>query len=267
MTQPRSPLPAQRVETCDYCQGRKGEGRIGYNVEPGHALFGQTFPCPKCNQRASVAASGLKTHETGVTLDSLATVGRPGAGKMKQAAARFIRKPRGFLSFFGGTGNGKTIAAMAIVNACLEHGIQAQYVTAKGLMDYLREAFDPKIPESDAGRIRKLARIPVLVIDEFADVRNSEYTAEMQRYLVNERYRDANVLGTVFCWNYTWKDLPWPSVVSRLQEFDFVENNDIDLRPRVGAMKQKMSAQDNSESIFDMGENERAAVFERGECA
>jgi chromosomal replication initiation ATPase DnaA len=223
---------------CAFCEDK---GTIRYDVELGHPYFGRVFPCPKCQQKVIDAACGLKTHERRITLDSLVTKGRPGAAAMLQAATKFIEKPIGFLSLYGSNGNGKTIVLQAIVNACLAKGIQAEYITAKLLMDHLREAFDPKLPETDIVRIRRLATVPVLVIDEFSDARDTPYAAEMQRHLVNERYRDARTLGTVFAWNVTFDDLPWPSVVSRMQEFPFVENKDPDLRPRIGAKKKELA--------------------------
>jgi hypothetical protein len=266
--QPWPSSPVKAVEICPHCQMPAGEGRVYVDelALPGERQFGKTMPCPKCQAPALLETCGLKTHETGLTLDSLITAGRPGAGEMKAAARRFIRRPLGFMSFFGGCGNGKTIAAMAVVNECLKNGVQAQYVTAKILMDYLREAFDPKIMESDAGRIRKLASVSVLVIDEFADVRNSPYTSEMQKHLINERYRDCHNLGTVFCWNETWDDLPWPNIVSRLREFDWVENRDHDLRRVIGQKKKELAAADRpNDDVFETGESQ--SVFARNERA
>lgn len=223
---------------CEYCQDKTA---IRYEVEIGHPYFGRSFPCPKCQHLAIDAACGLRTDERKITLARLVTKGRPGAEEMANEARKFISRPIGFLSLFGTNGNGKSIVLQAIVNACLERGIQAQYITAKILMDYLREAFDPKVMETDIQRIRRLASVPVLCIDEFADARDTPYVAEMQRHLINERYRDAKLIGTVFAWNTTLDDLPWPSVVSRLQEFPMVENRDPDLRPRIGAKKKEHS--------------------------
>jgi hypothetical protein len=236
-------LKTAHKPACAFCDDKKV---IRYNVEIGHPYFGRAFPCPKCQHKVIDAACGLKTHERRITLDNLVVKGRPGALEMSQAARKFTEKPTGFLSLYGTNGNGKTIVLQAIVNACLEKGIQAEYITAKLLMDYLREAFDKNVIETDISRIRRLASVPVLVIDEFADARDTPYAAEMQRHLINERYRDARTLGTVFAWNVTFDDLPWASVVSRLQEFPFIENRDQDLRPRIGAKKKELAnAQEN----------------------
>jgi chromosomal replication initiation ATPase DnaA len=219
---------------CEYCQDVHF---VRYDYPVGHPRFGLISPCPKCNQKAIDAACGLKTHERAVTLDKLITVNRPGAQAMKRAGLKFLANPVGFLSVYGPCGNAKTILLQAIVNACLASGIEARYLTAHELMDYLKEAFDPHIMETDIGRIRRLANIPVLAIDEMDKAKNTEYSADMQQHLINERYRNANVLGTVFAWNGTLDTLPWPAVVSRISEYPHIENKDEDLRPAIGAAK------------------------------
>jgi DNA replication protein DnaC len=204
-------------------------------VPVGHTYFGKISPCPKCNQATIDAACGLKTHERRVNLAQLITTNRPGAQAMKEAGQQFIANPRGFLSVYGPCGNAKTVLLQAITNACLDNGIEARYLTAHELLDYLKEAFDPRVMETDIGRIHRLASIPVLVIDELDKARNTEYAADMQQHLINERYRNAQTLGTVFAWNGTLNTLPWPAVVSRITEFVHIENGDVDLRPILGA--------------------------------
>ena len=203
-----------------------------------------------------------------ISLARLLTAERPGAARMKYVSERFIKKPVGLAAFFGGYGNGKTLALQAIVNGCLARGVEARYLTGKELVMYLREAFDPLVKETDVARINQLARVPVLCIDELADAGNTPYAREMQQHLINARYRYASTLGTVFAWNVTWADIPWPGVVSRIREFDYnvVEVKDADLRPALGAARAKqMAAQETREAVFDMGAGERATVFAREE--
>ncbi len=156
---------------------------------------------------------------------------------MKEAAEKFISNPRGFLSFFGGYGTGKTIALQAIVNECNERGIEAIYLTAHELMDYLYEAFDPKVMETDRGRVNRLASVPVLVIDELDKARDTPYAADMQFHLFDTRYRRAHELGTVLAWNGDLNTLPWPAVVSRISEFRHIQVSDSDMRPVIGGAR------------------------------
>lgn len=208
-----------------------------YDVPFGHAKFGKIDPCPKCNQAAVTYNSGLQPHERGITVDNIITAGRPDALRMRGAVERFIAQPVGFLSIYGSYGNAKTVALMAIVNACLAKNIEARYLTAHQLMDFLYEAFDQKVMETDRGRIKRLAEIPVLVIDELDKARDTAYAKDMQQHLIDERYRNAGTLGTVFAWNGDLSTIPWGAVVSRMREFPTVENLDQDMRPAIGKAK------------------------------
>lgn len=156
---------------------------------------------------------------------------------MKRAGLKFLADPVGFLSVYGPCGNAKTILLQAIVNECLRKGIEARYLTAHELMDYLKEAFDPHIMETDRGRIARLAAVQVLCIDEMDKAAPTPYASEMQQHLINDRYRNADVLGTVFAWNGDINTLPWPAVVSRIREYPYIDNQDPDLRPAIGAAK------------------------------
>jgi DNA replication protein DnaC len=220
---------------CSVC----GDARyLREDLPVGHPRFGIISPCPACNQKAIDAACGLMTHERAVTLDRLITKDRPGAQAMKRAGIKFISSPVGFLSVHGSCGNAKTVLLQAVVNSCLANGVEARYLTAHELLDYLREAFDPKVMETDIGRIRRLANIPVLCVDELDKAKNTEWAADMQNHLINERYRNARVLGTIFAWNGTLNALPWPAVISRITEYRHIENNDPDLRNAIGASKE-----------------------------
>lgn len=178
--------------------------------------------------------SGLRDRERQITLDSIKTANRPHTLKMKQAAMEFIKNPKGFLSFHGGNGTGKTMIAMAIVNAMVDKGVEARYLTAAELLAILRETFDMEAGETDYSRLHKFANIPMLVIDEIDKLRDTPYSREIQQELINLRYREADILGTVLVWNGELDSLPWPSVISRLSEFTVVKNSDSDMRKLLG---------------------------------
>lgn len=228
-----------RLQSEPQCGGCQDRGLISYDVPVHDYRFGRLFPCPKCNQVGVTVQSGLQPQERNITLSKLAADkdNDPDTLRMKTAAQAFIERPVGFLSLHGGYGNGKTVALMAIVNAMLEKGIEARYLTAHELMAYLYDAFDRNIMETDEGRVRRLSQIPVLVIDEFDKARDTPYAADMQFHLIDTRYRAKETLGTVFAWNGGLDALPWPAVVSRLREFPVIENRDDDARPAIGERK------------------------------
>jgi DNA replication protein DnaC len=198
-------------------------------------MFGQLWPCPKCNQQ-SLVAKGLNEAESKVRFDQFQTDGRPGAAKMVQAAKKFIGNHCiGFLSIHGGFGNGKTTLMHAIANECAELGIPSQYITMTEVMIYAKEAFqNQQATDSDYGRITKLAKTRVLLIDELDKANLKEYGREVQNYLFNFRYRNAKDLGTVLAWNGDFNTIDLPAVLSRLSEFVVMRNDDADMRPLLG---------------------------------
>ena len=232
--QPSKPSAQPKPQPCTECNGQR---YYRYDVPMDHVYFGRMFPCPVCNQQEIDYASGLKDRERRIALDAINTHGRPNTQTMKQEVKKFISNPRGFLSLHGNNGTGKTMALMAIVNAVIEAGTQARYLTASELLAYMRETFNDTTKQTDYDRIHELARIPVLCIDEMDKLRDTPYSREIQQELINLRYRDADVLGTVLAWNGELNDLPWQAVISRVSEFVVVKNNDSDMRELLGEIK------------------------------
>ncbi len=174
--------------------------------------------------------------ERKIRFEDIETQGRPGAAAMLAAGRNFVEQGRtGFLTVHGGYGNAKSMFLKALVNDCIAQQVDVRYITMTEVMVYAREAFDSEQRgDSDYGRIGRLASTQVLVIDELDKARVTDYAREVQTHLFDARYRLSHMLGTVVAWNgpFAALDLPW--VRSRLSEFLVVENNDADMRPRVG---------------------------------
>lgn len=230
-------VPPNLLDKDDYgppCPECNGQKYFTYDVEYGHPYFGRIFPCPVCNKIVFDAASGLNEDERRITLEGIVTDGRKSTEKAVKAARAFIEKPYGFLSIHGGFGNGKTTILQAVVNSLMDGGTEARYITAAGLLAYMRDTFNAETKESDYDRLHELARVPVLCIDEMDKLRDTPYSREIQQELINLRYRDAHYLGTVLAWNGGLDDLPWRAVVSRVSEFVVINNTDSDMRKLIG---------------------------------
>ncbi len=104
-------------------------------------------------------------------------------------------------------GNGKSHLGGAIVNACVERGIAAVFITADGLMRRIRDTYnrrgDPKEGELDI--IRRLSEVRVLVLDDVGTERFTPDSSRLLYALVNGRY-EAN-LGIVATSNLCLADL------------------------------------------------------------
>lgn len=205
---------------------------IRYDVDFGHPKFGKYYPCPSCNKPAVDALSGLKPHERQVSINILETSGRPGAQAMKAAAERFVSCPTGFLSIYGGYGNGKTTTMQAIVNHLIARGIDARFMMAHELTEMVKAAIKSE-RDSPFEVVQRLAAVQVLVIDALDQGQWSEYNIVIQNYFFNERYRNEQTLGTVLSWNGPFGSLPsqLDSILSRLSQYPRVYNQDRDMRP------------------------------------
>jgi DNA replication protein DnaC len=190
-----------------------------------------------CNPDALAKKCGLTPFERRIRFEDVATEGRAGAAAMVRAAREFVSNGmKGFLTFHGGFGNGKSTTMKALINACIAAGEpDVRYITMSEVMAYAREAFESQqAGDSDYGRIERLAKVRVLVIDELDKARLSDYAREVQTHLFDKRYRCASDFGTVVAWNGAFATLDMPWVRSRLSEYPVVENLDADMRPLLG---------------------------------
>lgn len=238
----RPPIPARKhspsgngktlTGQCETCQS------LGYykiDVPVGHPDFGQMLLC-ECRSQERVAQlaslSGLKPHES-QRLDALTALDQDAAG-MLRLAWDFVKEPHGWLYLWGGPGNGKSLVLQAVVNEMTMRGIPAVYVTFADLLDLVRETFKPQAEESYQARFRRLQLVPVLAIDEFDKVNETEFVREFRSKLVDHRYRDAvgGQTATLFASNAAPEALPdW--LYSRVNDgrFTVYHNAGGDVRP------------------------------------
>jgi DNA replication protein DnaC len=183
--------------------------------------------------------SGLTPTERALRLSSIDTDGRKGTKAMVDAchALLFLNNATGSLVIHGTSGNAKTVALQACVNALLERNIEAVYITAFDLVSHIREAFNEAREvksESAYDRIVRFGTVPFLAIDELDKVKWTGWVEEQITDLIDRRYRlqiDGQA-GTIIAMNGDPRDMPvW--IYSRLSQGEIVRNDDSDLRPHL----------------------------------
>jgi DNA replication protein DnaC len=125
---------------------------------------------------------------------------------------------------------------MAVVNQCIESGIDAVYTTFADLEGFVRAAFDEKRQDefgTARQRIARLSEVCVLAIDEFDKVKVTAWLDELRFDLLDKRYRSAiaRETGTLLAMNCDPRGLPeW--IASRLYDGRnvVVHNTDSDMR-------------------------------------
>lgn len=107
--------------------------------------------------------------------------------KARRYAERFeqIQEKGLGLLFCGSTGTGKTFYAAAIVNALVDRNIPCLMRTVTDIDMWMQE-------EGRKACMEKLAAIPLLVIDDMAAERQTEYTQEIVTRIIDERSNRLN---------------------------------------------------------------------------
>lgn len=148
------------------------------------------------------------------------------------------QKGKGLL-FFGPVGTGKTFFAASIANALIDKGVPCLVTNFARLTNTLQGMFEGKQEYLDS-----LNNYALLVIDDLASERNTEYMNEVVFNLIDARYRSG--LPLIITTNLTAEELKHPAdmskqrVYSRLFEMCFaVEVKGRDRR------KQKMISDHN----------------------
>ena len=162
-------------------------------------------PC-SCQSTIDSSRSQLKTyaqlgHLERMTFDAVIPEGRAGRAdetlfrSAAETAVRFAADPDGWLVFEGSTGSGKTHLAAAIVNAIIDRGSPAKYVSALNIPDLLRnQHFDDD--EATSGMFEPLLDAPTLVIDDLGAQQATNWVDSKIDQLLTHRFNGR--LPTVF---------------------------------------------------------------------
>ena len=121
------------------------------------------------------------------------------------------------LVLHGGTGTGKTFAAACIANALLDKGVKVMMTNFPRIINALSGMFEGKQEFID-----DLNRYTLLIIDDFAIERQTEYTAEIVQNVIDSRYMARKPL--ILTTNVSYSEIMNPSdirkqrIYSRLKE-------------------------------------------------
>lgn len=142
---------------------------------------------------------------------------------------KFFEKGKGIL-FYGTVGTGKTFLSACIVNALIEKGHPCLCTNFARIVNNVQSKWEDKQQYLDS-----LNRFDLLVIDDLAAERDTEYMGEIVMNIIDARYRAKKPI--IVTTNLTMDELKNPTnirrdrVISRLFEMcAIVEVNGIDRR-------------------------------------
>lgn len=129
---------------------------------------------------------------------------------------RFRTDGKGLI-LYGGTGTGKTFAAACIANALLDKGVRVMMTNFPRIINTLSGMYEGK-----QAYIDDLNHYSLLVIDDFAIERQTEFTAEIVQNVIDSRYmaRKPLILTTNISYNELMNptDMKKQRLYSRLKE-------------------------------------------------
>ena len=117
--------------------------------------------------------------------------------------AKFYEKGKGLL-LYGNVGTGKTFAAACVANALIDRGYPCLMTNFARLTNTISGMFEGKQEYIDS-----LNRFSLLIIDDLASERDTEYVGEIVQNVIDARYRSG--LPLIVTTNLTGEELKSPA--------------------------------------------------------
>lgn len=139
--------------------------------------------------------------------------------KVMEAAKKYaedfkdFRKDGTGLLLYGGVGTGKTYIAAAIANALVDKGISAMVTNFARIANKMQESFEGRQAYLDS-----LNRFELLVIDDLAAERKTEFMQEIVFNVIDARYRSGKPM--IITTNLPIEELSKPQDDSEKRTFD-----------------------------------------------
>ena len=181
------------------------------------------------------------------TNEALTTVAKNYVAKFAE-----MRKRGKGLLLFGKVGAGKTFAAACIANALIDSGVPCLVTNFARLVNTISGMYDGKQDYIDG-----LNRFDLLVIDDLASERDTEYMGEIVQNIIDSRYRAG--LPLIITTNLTSEELKHPSEIRKQRIYSRLFEMCIPLEVKhKDRRKEKLIADfDEFNALLGLQENEK----------
>ena len=187
--------PEPEAEVCPRCNGACFVSR---HARVGDPDFGRGFPCPDCVNVSEMARknrekySGLPTKNRKSFHDFFA---RNGTETALESVRKFPQKDgASMLTLCGPNGTGKTHLMVALGLRLLAEDVAVRYAFVPDLLDELRSCYGDQADETAEQVLARYRGAEVLLLDDIAEWRVTEFAAEKIGQLVDDRYRNGTPL-------------------------------------------------------------------------
>lgn len=179
---------------CDpFCPICRGIGYYRVDLPTTHNDFGKAIPCPNRARKGLYGEhSGLNPEEMKWTWDRIIPVHGNNIFDGVDAVKRIVKQGFGWIYLTGGYGQGKSLILKIAIATFLRSHETAAYTRMAEILDHLRAAYDTENPSQESeDRLNWWANLPLLAIDEFDRVRQTEFGDERRFRLLDFRYEQA----------------------------------------------------------------------------
>lgn len=104
------------------------------------------------------------------------------------------------LLFTGSVGTGKTHLAVSILKCLTERGFSCLFYDFGSLLKEIQDSYNPTTQTSELKVLEPVFEAEVLVLDELAVSKPTEWVRDTMSYIINRRYNDEKL--TIFTTNY-----------------------------------------------------------------
>lgn len=187
---PEPQAPPQHDRGCAACNG---SGFYKEAVPARHPHFGVLFPCAcKLAEQDAAARAVLlkKSNIADLRSKTFANYNAfvRGVTQAANAAKAFAKEPRGWLTFAGGYGVGKTHLLAAITNELLNRKIETYLGVTPDLLDHLRATFGPTSDVRYDELFERVRNVDVLLLDDLGTESSTSWAKEKLFQIINHRY-------------------------------------------------------------------------------
>lgn len=145
----------------------------------------------------------------------------------------YIKPNNAGLMLYGDVGGGKTFLAACVANALIDKGVEVMMTTIPRLANAMSKDYG----NERESILKRIANVPLLVLDDVGTERNTSYGYELMYDIINTRYKANKPL--IITTNLTMKAIKQPEDTNQKRIYDRLTEMCIPLKVESSGRRQK----------------------------